>query len=629
MTVADVLVDPAQQAFEEASRDPLEILTDAERSQAQRLIEEGNAAETTAQAAVVLGGAFLLYRAFMATRLGRTPSTRMTRSVLDATTEYYWRQLVPAWVWITAGVLDTAARSSYEVRTGNLPPHVLVALSEDYALRLGRYMHETTKIALLEGFTAHLNKQVPRQMATRKAIEALGLNQRQMRALTAMKPTAKIFSVSETNPDVRSQAYIDQALVNRARSIGENETHTISQEAKQLTWMYQLSKGILPADTKRMWVTAKDERVCKVCGPMHRKVVPLDEPFKTPNGRMWSPSMHPNCRCEIKLKIPVKADVFLKKDRDGDGDGKIFDGTRLERLAPVKTKEAPVATPALPKLDRPALPRVERVSLPKLDLPKVETQAPAEKPQVTAQVDKPQVSAPQLTKPMLDRAEALRVLVERPQITAQVQQIREHQLTQAPAKPQTKPKTDTGTKTVFSYRHPINPVYMWSEVADYHSRGSDEFEFYGDQFGDYNEMMNGIAEHLDAEIEVFTNSVMETGKNHITVRNPNGETFEADLTAAEVEAYLQAELYGSDDDAARQIARNMGFHREDYTMTMFVVSDVDTREFEGDVKAYQDNDNWEIGGRYTVDHYGTDANLGMPVKFFYLKVDAGEDEELD
>ncbi|ATW24157.1 minor capsid protein [Candidatus Formimonas warabiya] len=42
-----------------------------------------------------------------------------------------------------------------------------------------------------------------------------------------------------------------------------------------------------------IWLTAKDERVCKVCGPLHKKIFPIDQiPF-------GGPPAHPRCRCFI------------------------------------------------------------------------------------------------------------------------------------------------------------------------------------------------------------------------------------------------------------------------------------------------------------------------------------------
>ena len=61
-----------------------------------------------------------------------------------------------------------------------------------------------------------------------------------------------------------------------------------------------------------MWITAKDERVCPVCGPLHGQKVLVNEQFKTAQGDFWSPGLHPNCRCVVRLI----ENRFSKRDDD-------------------------------------------------------------------------------------------------------------------------------------------------------------------------------------------------------------------------------------------------------------------------------------------------------------------------
>ena len=46
------------------------------------------------------------------------------------------------------------------------------------------------------------------------------------------------------------------------------------------------------------WRTARDERVCKICGPLHGQRTALGQPFKHPNsGNEYHAPAHPRCRC--------------------------------------------------------------------------------------------------------------------------------------------------------------------------------------------------------------------------------------------------------------------------------------------------------------------------------------------
>lgn len=51
--------------------------------------------------------------------------------------------------------------------------------------------------------------------------------------------------------------------------------------------------------TRIEWLTAEDELVCPICGPLNGKIVQIGQEF-APGIR--SPSAHPNCRCAI---LPV------------------------------------------------------------------------------------------------------------------------------------------------------------------------------------------------------------------------------------------------------------------------------------------------------------------------------------
>lgn len=80
-----------------------------------------------------------------------------------------------------------------------------------------------------------------------------------------------------------------------------------------------------------MWITAKDELVCKVCGPMHRKKVKAVEPFVLPTGeKVWGPGVHPNCRCRMRLASSIK-DVNYTMSLEWD------------RINPFDRKRSPVS----------------------------------------------------------------------------------------------------------------------------------------------------------------------------------------------------------------------------------------------------------------------------------------------
>jgi hypothetical protein len=96
-------------------------------------------------------------------------------------------------------------------------------------------------------------------------------------------------------------------LSRRARAIRANESEVARNFGTLLVLMNAQSKGYLPEEARKVWVTAVDERVCPVCAPMDSVAVKVAEPFLLRahrgvlqhDARLWVPPAHPNCRCRI------------------------------------------------------------------------------------------------------------------------------------------------------------------------------------------------------------------------------------------------------------------------------------------------------------------------------------------
>ena len=85
----------------------------------------------------------------------------------------------------------------------------------------------------------------------------------------------------------------------RAKMIAVTETTRAFAEGNQIAWR---ESGVIE---QKRWVTANDELVCPVCGPLHRQVVDIDDEFEvtyaTKRGlvtaRFPHPPAHVSCRC--------------------------------------------------------------------------------------------------------------------------------------------------------------------------------------------------------------------------------------------------------------------------------------------------------------------------------------------
>ena len=80
----------------------------------------------------------------------------------------------------------------------------------------------------------------------------------------------------------------------RARLIAATEvTRAFAEAAHQVAQEVEVIK-------EEVWNTAKDERVCPICGPLNGERKPVDGTF---TGGLSGPPAHPNCRCWISYGI--------------------------------------------------------------------------------------------------------------------------------------------------------------------------------------------------------------------------------------------------------------------------------------------------------------------------------------
>ena len=88
---------------------------------------------------------------------------------------------------------------------------------------------------------------------------------------------------------------LDKIFNNKSRSelVASTEVTTAYAQGKLITW--KESKVV----TGKRWNTARDELVCPICRPLHRKVVPMADNFEVDDFDIdvEMPPAHPRCRC--------------------------------------------------------------------------------------------------------------------------------------------------------------------------------------------------------------------------------------------------------------------------------------------------------------------------------------------
>jgi hypothetical protein len=66
----------------------------------------------------------------------------------------------------------------------------------------------------------------------------------------------------------------------RAEAIARTETSNAINAGRQDLWEQLQRSGALPMEQEIKWITALDERVCQICGPMSNQTVGLRSNFQ-------------------------------------------------------------------------------------------------------------------------------------------------------------------------------------------------------------------------------------------------------------------------------------------------------------------------------------------------------------
>jgi len=98
----------------------------------------------------------------------------------------------------------------------------------------------------------------------------------------------------------RQLVYAAKVHRRRAALIAQTELAYAYSAGWHATIEQNVEDGILPPGTKKVWLTAEDEKVCPECGKMNGEAVLWNEPFS--NGSDYPPA-HPNCRCHHKIEF--------------------------------------------------------------------------------------------------------------------------------------------------------------------------------------------------------------------------------------------------------------------------------------------------------------------------------------
>ena len=312
-----VIADPAADFIAQGLADqqiqaPPDPWTPVERKQVGSII-----AVAKDHPVLSLAAAYLLYRTFFSRKLSEKirQSNRGDLKLIKEVAANSWQAFLPHWVGIAAmslgrGLIEGATAAA----TGEIPADMTYDIASHYAQILGEHMHEVSMEAVLSGYQAQINRKVPPIIAANRVAEAFGVPPKTMNSLVNIWVRAELENKTDkVIPSAKAgqaSQVIGHANAERAGMIGDTEIYTIKQLGQQMAWYQAMKIGVIPKTSTRQWRTAKDEKVCPYCGPMDGKEAAIDQKFWVNGQKMWTPPVHINCRCTVRLKTRLLSDLL-------------------------------------------------------------------------------------------------------------------------------------------------------------------------------------------------------------------------------------------------------------------------------------------------------------------------------
>lgn len=181
-------------------------------------------------------------------------------------------------------------------------PTVLDAIRRADLARIQGISRETQE-AIRAVLTDGIQRGTPPRVLAKEIRAMVGLSTRQAADVARYRQRLTAEGRKPDQVERMTAKYAQRRLNERALNIAGTELARAQGEARYAQEVRMVALGKWdPAEWEREWVTARDERVCKLCGPLHGVRVPLLFPFPTPDGPAFTTPIHPGpCRCIIRI----------------------------------------------------------------------------------------------------------------------------------------------------------------------------------------------------------------------------------------------------------------------------------------------------------------------------------------
>ena len=88
-----------------------------------------------------------------------------------------------------------------------------------------------------------------------------------MSGFVALRPDEKVYNATPRSIKARMLEDVGRSPRSPFKIFATQEVHNLDQQALQTAWLWMQQKDLIQPNAEKVWITAKDERVCKQCGP--------------------------------------------------------------------------------------------------------------------------------------------------------------------------------------------------------------------------------------------------------------------------------------------------------------------------------------------------------------------------
>jgi hypothetical protein len=232
------------------------------------------------------------------------------------------------WVPVLSAMLQVGRKSMVDsididiIQTANALK-MSEAWAQKYAEVQARDLGDTHRGVIQQMLTDWTARRLPAPQMAVRAKEVYGLDLRSANSYFAYA------NGDSKRKDLNGLA--NRYLEQRANLIGGLHSFTALNFGRQMLFSEGVAAGYIPQNARKVWVTAIDERVCELCGPMDGVAVPVLDRFevlvppprtergkKRDNVKLVVPPVHPNCRCTLVLDKKFEDGIITRTARFED-----------------------------------------------------------------------------------------------------------------------------------------------------------------------------------------------------------------------------------------------------------------------------------------------------------------------